>query len=62
LLAQAVPIGSIRGAKVIDAFNRLEATLVRELEPDLACSGISPLNLLSGFSFGPARATHRGAR
>ena len=40
------------GAKVIDAFGRLEAELarvVRELEPDLAGSGISPLNLFSGF-------------
>jgi molybdate transport system regulatory protein len=40
------------GAKVIEAFSRLEAEmarLVRELEPDLAGSGISPLNLFSGF-------------
>jgi molybdate transport system regulatory protein len=40
------------GAKVIEAFGRLEAELarvVRELEPGFAGSGISPLNLFSGF-------------
>ena len=40
------------GAKIIETFGRLEAEMarvVRELEPDLARSGISPLNLFSGF-------------
>lgn len=40
------------GAKVIEAFGRLEAEMarvVREMEPDLAGSGVSPLNLFSGF-------------
>ena len=40
------------GAKVIEAFGRLEAEmarLVRDLEPELAGSGVSPLNLFSGF-------------
>ena len=40
------------GAKIIETFGRLEAEMarvVRELEPDLAGSGISPLNLFSGF-------------
>src|SRR5215510_3466801 len=38
------------GARVIEAFGRLEAELARVLraiEPDLAGSGISPLNLVS---------------
>lgn len=40
------------GLRVIEAFGRLEAEMarvVRALEPDLAGSGISPLNLVSGF-------------
>ncbi len=40
------------GLKVIEAFGRLEgemARVMRALEPDLAGSGISPLNLVSGF-------------
>jgi molybdate transport system regulatory protein len=40
------------GAKVIEAFGRIEAEMarvMRELEPELAGSGISPLNLFSGF-------------
>lgn len=40
------------GIKVIAAFSRLEgemARLVRLIEPELAGTGISPLNLMSGF-------------
>jgi molybdate transport system regulatory protein len=40
------------GLRVIEAFGHLEAELarmVRALEPDLAGTGISPLNLMSGF-------------
>jgi molybdate transport system regulatory protein len=40
------------GARVIEAFGRLEAEMtrvLRSLEPGLAGSGISPLNLVSGF-------------
>ena len=40
------------GAKVIEVFGRLEAEMarvVREMEPELAGSGISPLDLFSGF-------------
>ncbi|HEY0329050.1 MAG TPA: TOBE domain-containing protein [Rhodopseudomonas sp.] len=40
------------GLRVIEAFGRLEAEMarvLRVLEPDLAGSGISPLNLVSGF-------------
>jgi molybdate transport system regulatory protein len=40
------------GVKVIEAFNRMEAELARVLrllEPDLAGSGLTPLNLMSGF-------------
>jgi molybdate transport system regulatory protein len=40
------------GVKVIEAFARMEAEMarvVRLLEPDLAGSGISPLDLVSGF-------------
>lgn len=40
------------GQRVIAAFTRLEsemARLVRAIEPDLAGTGISPLNLMSGF-------------
>jgi molybdate transport system regulatory protein len=40
------------GVRVIEAFGRLEAEMarvLRALEPDLAGSGISPLNLVSGF-------------
>jgi molybdate transport system regulatory protein len=40
------------GAKVIEAFGRMEAEMarvIREMEPELAGSGISPLNLFSGF-------------
>ena len=40
------------GVKVIEAFGRMEAEMarvVRLLEPDLAGSGITPLNLVSGF-------------
>lgn len=40
------------GQRVIAAFARLEsemARLVRAVEPDLAGTGISPLNLMSGF-------------
>jgi molybdate transport system regulatory protein len=40
------------GMRVIEAFGRLEAEMIRvlrALEPDLAGSGISPLNLVSGF-------------
>jgi molybdate transport system regulatory protein len=40
------------GVKVIEAYRRMEAEMarvVRALEPDLAGSGITPLNLFSGF-------------
>lgn len=40
------------GVRLIQAFHRLEAEMarvVRALEPDLAGTGISPLNLVSGF-------------
>jgi molybdate transport system regulatory protein len=40
------------GLRVIEAFGRLEAEMarvLRALEPDLAGSGITPLNLVSGF-------------
>jgi molybdate transport system regulatory protein len=40
------------GVRVIEAFGRLEAEMarvLRALEPELAGSGISPLNLVSGF-------------
>lgn len=40
------------GIKVIEAFSRMEAEMarvVRALEPDLAGTGISPMNLVSGF-------------
>lgn len=40
------------GEKVVEAFRRMEAEMarvVRLLEPDLAGSGISPLNLFSGY-------------
>ena len=40
------------GVRVIEAFGRLEAEMarvVRTLEPDLAGSGISPLDLVAGF-------------
>src|SRR5258708_33682330 len=40
------------GIRVIEAFGRLEAEMarvLRALEPDLADTGISPLNLVSGF-------------
>ncbi len=40
------------GVRVIAAFTRLEAEMariVRAIEPDLAGTGISPLNLMSGF-------------
>ena len=40
------------GLKVIEAFARMEAEMarvVRLLEPDLAGSGVSPLNLMAGF-------------
>ncbi len=40
------------GVRVIEAFHRLEAEMarvVRTLEPELAGTGISPLNLMSGF-------------
>ena len=40
------------GVAVIEAFHRLEAEMarvLRTLEPDLAGTGISPLNLMSGF-------------
>ena len=40
------------GVRVIEAFHRLEAEMarvVRALEPELAGTGISPLNLMSGF-------------
>jgi molybdate transport system regulatory protein len=40
------------GVRVIEAFHRLEAEmarLMRALEPELAGTGISPLNLVSGF-------------
>jgi molybdate transport system regulatory protein len=40
------------GTKVIEAFGRLEAEMarvLRVLEPDLAGSGITPLNLVSGL-------------
>ena len=40
------------GLRVIEAFGRLEAEMARvfrTLEPDLAGTGISPLNLVSGF-------------
>ncbi|WP_184261404.1 TOBE domain-containing protein [Rhodopseudomonas rhenobacensis] len=40
------------GLRVIEAFGRLEAEMarvLRALEPELAGSGISPLNLVSGF-------------
>ncbi|WP_026791277.1 TOBE domain-containing protein [Pleomorphomonas oryzae] len=40
------------GTKVIEAYRRMEAEMarvVRLIEPDLAGSGISPLNLFSGY-------------
>ena len=40
------------GARVIEAYRRMEAEMarvVRLIEPDLAGSGISPFNLVSGF-------------
>jgi molybdate transport system regulatory protein len=40
------------GVRVIEAFHRLEAEMarvLRALEPDLAGTGITPLNLVSGF-------------
>jgi molybdate transport system regulatory protein len=40
------------GLKLIEAFGRMEAEVarvVRALEPDLAGTGITPLNLMSGF-------------
>src|SRR6185437_9657756 len=40
------------GVRVIEAFHRLEAEMarvLRALEPDLAGTGISPLDLVSGF-------------
>jgi molybdate transport system regulatory protein len=40
------------GLRVIQAFHRLEAEMarmLRKLEPELADTGISPLNLVSGF-------------
>lgn len=40
------------GVKVIEAFGRLEAEMARvfrNLEPELAGSGITPINLVSGF-------------
>lgn len=40
------------GEKVVEAFHRMEAEMarvVRLLEPDLAGSGISPVNLFSGY-------------
>lgn len=40
------------GVRVIEAFGRLEAEMARvfrNLEPELAGSGISPINLVSGF-------------
>jgi molybdate transport system regulatory protein len=40
------------GTKVIEAYRRMEAEMarvVRMIEPDLAGSGISPLNLFSGY-------------
>jgi molybdate transport system regulatory protein len=40
------------GLRVIEAFHRLEAEMariLRRLEPDLAGTGISPLDLVSGF-------------
>ena len=47
------------GLRVIEAFGRLEAEMtrvLRVLEPDLAGSGISPLNLVSGFLHANERA------
>ena len=50
--------------RVIEAFHRLEAEMarvVRMLEPELAGTGISPLNLMSGFLMKTsARNTLRG--
>jgi molybdate transport system regulatory protein len=40
------------GIRVIEAFRRLEAEMarvLRSLEPDLAGTGVTPLNLVSGF-------------
>lgn len=40
------------GVRIIEAFHRLEAEMarvLRTLEPDLAGTGISPINLVSGF-------------
>lgn len=40
------------GVRIIEAFHRLEAEMarvLRKLEPDLAGTGITPLNLVSGF-------------
>ena len=52
------------GLRVIEAFGRLEAEMtrvLRVLEPDLAGSGVSPLNLVSGFFMRTsARNTLRG--
>jgi molybdate transport system regulatory protein len=52
------------GVRVIEAFHRLEAEMarmVRALEPELAGTGISPLNLMSGFLMKTsARNTLRG--
>jgi molybdate transport system regulatory protein len=52
------------GMRVIEAFHRLEAEMARVLraiEPELAGTGISPLNLMSGFLMKTsARNTLRG--
>jgi molybdate transport system regulatory protein len=52
------------GLRVIEAFHRLEAemaSVLRRLEPELAGTGISPLNLVSGFLMKTsARNTLRG--
>jgi molybdate transport system regulatory protein len=52
------------GVRAIEAFHRLEAEMarvVRVLEPELAGTGISPLNLMSGFLMKTsARNTLRG--
>lgn len=43
---------TLAGAKVIEAFGRMEsemARVMRELEPELAGSGITPVDLFSGF-------------
>lgn len=52
------------GVRVIEAFHRLEAEMarmMRALEPELAGTGISPFNLMSGFLMKTsARNTLRG--